>query len=64
MLNFTAAASTGVSSWKMTPFRSLNVQGGRRAWTSTTPRHRRTNLPSGVMFTSPQPTFIATHIIS
>src|SRR5690349_13788315 len=63
MLNLTAAASTRVPSWKSALGRSLKVylrwSGDACHDSATSP----TNLPSGVMLTSPQPMFIATHII-
>ena len=64
MLNFTAAASTLVPSWKRTFFRSLNVYVRLSAESCQDSAASPTNFPSGVMFTRPHPTFIATHIIS
>ena len=64
MLNLTAAASTGVPSWKITFLRSLNVHNRPSGVENHDSAASPTNFPSGVMLTSPHPTFMATHIIS
>ena len=64
MLNLTAAASTAVPSWKSTFFRSLKVWVRPSGVVCQDSAASPTNLPSGVMLTRPQPTFMATHIIS
>ena len=63
-VNLTAAASTLLPSWNRTFFLSLNVYRRPSGETCHDSAASGMNLPSGVMLTSPQPTFIATQAIS
>ena len=64
MLNFTASASTLLPSWKKASSRSVKVHVRASSDISQAVAASPTNWPSGVTLTSPQPMFMATHIIS